>query len=135
MAIRRYGPGKYSTILDSYVHDLLMEGWGGETVGDVSEIGIAYDRFHLGDEGLKRIEELAKEQKDDPLTEEEGDLVSESFGVIVSENDQGFVYIDYYDKERDYDAAWKEVEESVEEGEEDEGEEGEEEEEEEEAEV
>lgn len=130
MAIRRYGPGKYNTILDSYVHGLSLDGWEDESAGGIDEVGIYYGRFQLGSEAAEAIEADAGRQKDE-LTDEEKDRINNSFGAIISENDQGFVYIDYYDTEKAYDKAWEEVEESVEGGEEEEGEEdGEEEEEE-----
>ncbi|MGI0150057.1 MAG: hypothetical protein ACREDF_11080 [Thermoplasmata archaeon] len=129
--IRRYGPGKFDTILDSYVFSLSLD--GADTVGDVSEIGIVYSRIELGADAVKGIEREIEREKDDPLTDEEHELVSGSFGAILTENDQGFVSVDYFETEKEYESDWKEIEEEVdsmyadtEEGEEEEEEEEEE---------
>ncbi len=126
--IRRYGPGKFDTILDSYVYRLSLD--GAESVGDVSEIGIVYSRVKLGPDAVKDIEAEIEREKDDPLTDEERELVKDSFGAILTENDQGFVSVDYFDTEKEYNSDWKEIEEEVdsmyeEEEEEEEEEEGE----------
>lgn len=128
--IRRYGPGKFDTILDSYVYGLSLDG-GAEDAGDVSEIGIVYSRIELGPDAVKDIEEKLAQDKEEPLTPEERELLEQSFGAILTENDQGFVSVDYFETKKEYDKDWKEVEAEVEEmyeGGEEEGEEVEEEE-------
>ncbi len=130
--IRGYGPGKYNTILDSYVHSMIGEGKGGESCGDVTEVGFAADQIELGDEeALKEVERLAA-ANNDTLTPEEKELVLESYGAIVVENEQGFVTVDYYDdeKEEEMDEDWEEIEDDASTEEDDESEEEEEEEEE-----
>jgi len=128
--IRRYGPGKFNTIIDSYVYDLTMEGMGEGTIGDVSEVGFAAEGIPLGPEALPEIERVAKEDGDE-LTPEECDLIKESHGAIVTENDQGFVAVDFYDDQEEYEKDLDELEAQVS-GEDEEGEEEEEDEEEEE---
>jgi hypothetical protein len=111
--IRRYGPGKYNTILDSYIHSMVLEGMGGESCGDVSEVGFAADQIELGDEeALKEVERIAAENSGDMLTQEEKDMVLDSYGAILVENEQGFVTVDYYDdeKEEELDKDWEEIE-------------------------
>lgn len=109
--IRRYGPGKYNTILDSYIHAMVLEGMGDQSCGDVSEVGFAADSIELGDEeALKEVERIAAEEND-TLTQEEKDMVLDSYGAILVENEQGFVSVDYYDdeKEEELDKDWDEV--------------------------
>lgn len=111
--IRRYGPGKYNTILDSYIHSMVLEGMGDESCGDVSEVGFAADSIELGDEeALKEVERIAAENNGDTLTQEEKDMVLDSYGAILVENEQGFVTVDYYDdeKEKELDNDWAEIE-------------------------
>lgn len=130
--IRRYGPGKYNLIVDSYVHSTILEGMGDESCGDVSEIGWAADSVLLGPDSLEEIERIASEDKSGlrgGLTDEERDLLKESYGAIVVENDQGFVSVDYYDNKKEFDKDWAEVQDDAE-GDDEEGEEEEEEEEE-----
>lgn len=127
--IRRYGPGKYNLIVDSYVHSTILEGMGDESCGDVSEVGFAADSVLLGSDSLDEIERIAAEDKSGlrgGLTDEERDLIKESYGAIVVENDQGFVTVDYYDTQKEFDKDWAEVQDDAD-GEEEEGEEEEEE--------
>lgn len=110
--IRRYGPGKYNTILDSYIHSMVLEGMGDLSCGDVTEVGFSADSIGLGDEeALKEVERLAAENND-TLTQEERDMVLDSYGAILVENEQGFVTVDYYDdeKEEELDKDWTEIE-------------------------
>jgi len=109
--IRRYGPGKYNTILDSYIHSMVLEGMGDQTCGDVSEVGFSADSIELGDEeALKEVERIAAENND-TLTQEEKDMVLDSYGAILVENEQGFVSVDYYDdeEEEELDKDWDEI--------------------------
>lgn len=135
--IRRYGPGKFNTILDSILYDMIGQGMGGDSCGDVSEVGFYAETIELGGEdAVKDVEKAAAESGDGPLTTEEKDRIRESVGAIMVENDQGFVTIDYYDDEEEMDKDWEEIEDDASgedeeaDGEEEEEEEGEEEEEE-----
>lgn len=107
--IRRYGPGKYNTILDSYVDQMAGEGMGEGGVGDVSEVGFYAEGILLGPEALSEVERIAKENKD-TLTDEERDLIKESYGAIVTENEQGFVAVDYYEEKEEYEGDLDELE-------------------------
>lgn len=132
--IRRYGPGKFDTILDSYVYALTLEGYGDDNLGDAQDFGF-FEWLGLGLPGVDRISEIA-EEKDDVLTDEEYDLVKNSAGAILSEDSQGFVHVDYFEHLDELKEAWEELEDEYDEfmegEEEDSGEEEEEEEEEEE---
>lgn len=111
--LRRARPGKFEggLFINEYVYDLSLEGWADQE-GDVSEIGVVYNRLHLGPEGLERIEEIAKENKD-TLTDEERDLISDSYGAILEEGEQGFVSVDWIDTKKEYEKKWKEIEDEV----------------------
>ena len=133
--IRRYGPGKFNTILDGIVYQMIGEGMGSESCGDVFEVGFYAETILLGPESVKEAERIAA---DDPhakgaLTDEEVDLLKDSYGAIMAENEQGFVTVDYYETEKELEKDWSEVEadaspeEEDEEGDEDEEEEEEEE--------
>ncbi len=131
--IRRYGKGKFNTILDSIIYSMIGEGMGSESCGDVSEVGFAAEMIELGDEDVvKEAERIAAESGDAPLTQEEKDRLTESVGAIMVENDQGFVTVDYYDDEDELDKDWDEVQDDASTDDE-EGDDGEEEEEEEDA--
>lgn len=93
--IRSCGPGKFDTILDSYVYELFNEGMGSEECGDVQTTGW-YGTIHLGPDALREIERVAADDGD-TLTDEERDLILDSGAAIISEDNQGFVGVDYYD--------------------------------------
>ncbi len=99
MSIRSYGPGKFNTILDSYVYDLTMDSGGG--FGDSESFGY-YDSVELGKEGLKDIAKLAKEAKD-KLTLEECRVIRNSYGAITEENSQGFVDVVFFKTKKAFD--------------------------------
>lgn len=132
--IRRYGPGKFNTKIDSYVYDLSTQGFDDWSEGDVSEDGVNCTGISLGPEALEEVEKAAAEAKD-TLTQEERDLIRDSYGAILSENEQGFVAVDYYDTEKEYEKDHEEIaddlgseeegDEEVDEEEEDDEEEGE----------
>jgi hypothetical protein len=119
--IRRYGPGKFNTILDSVIYQMIGEGMGDESCGDVSEVGFYAEKIGLGPDAVKEAERIIDENGDGPLTDEERKMIEESVGAIMAENDQGFVTVDYYDKEKEFDKDWAEVEDDAS-GEDEEGE-------------
>src|SRR4029077_13470721 len=123
--IRRYGPGKFNTILDSVIHQMTLDGTC-ESAGDVSEVGFYANKVELCPDSVKDAEEIAGKSGDGPLTVEEIDLLTESVGAIVVESEQGLVTVDYYDDEEELDKDWEEVEDdaAVEEEEDEEEEEG-----------
>jgi hypothetical protein len=109
--IRPYGPGKFNTILDSLVFVVSLDGFA-EDIGDVESTIGHHTRLDFGDDFLPY---LVKETADNsptlhPLTEEEMELVQNSAGAILYQNDQGFVDVTYYDTEEELTSAWREVE-------------------------
>ena len=102
--IRPYGPGKFNTILDAYVHSVSMDGCCAEC-GSVSETGRWYglmagpilrDRNDADQEPLLNSAERAE--------------LASCAGVILTESDQGFVDVEYYETETELHTAWDEIE-------------------------
>ena len=98
--IRPYGPGKFSTILDEYVYQVSLDGGCDEEIGSVDEGGWF---------GLMRSGRTIFRDHDpllETLNEAEREKLTSCAGVILSEDSNGFVYVDYYETEADLDAAW-----------------------------
>lgn len=98
-SIRPYGPGKFDTILDMHLWEMSLDGADEET-GD-SSMGVYYCL-------LRGPFSVTTD-----LTKDELALLSTSVGVIMSEDGQGFVSVEYFDNLKDLDAAWKECEAEV----------------------
>lgn len=98
--IRRYGPGKFNTILDSYVHQMLLDGCD-EEVGSVDETGRWY--------GLMRGPFEYSAMDLITLNKQESSFLLDSTGVIVSEDSQGFVDVDYFDPTEDIESVWDDI--------------------------
>lgn len=127
--IRRYGPGKFDTVVDSYVYGAIGDVAPDEEVGDSQDFGwYGMLRFKPG-ELLELVEEMLDGQgayerqsgrtrdkgPSDELTDEEADLLDYSVGVIMTEDSQGFVHIDYYEDETELAADWKKLQAEAEE--------------------
>lgn len=102
--IRPYGFGKFDTILDSIIYQQSLDGCEDEC-GDVSENGIWYGKLlapllDLSPDLLRDDHELSQ------LTEEEIELLTDSVGCIISEDDQGFVCVTYYTDLEDFEESW-----------------------------
>ena len=95
MGIRSYGPGKFDTILDCHIYQASLDGCDEET-GSAVDMGVWY--------GLLRGRVKVSEK----LTEEEAKLLNTSVGIILSENSDGFVTVEYYSDREELDAAWAE---------------------------
>lgn len=113
MPIRRYGPGKFDTIVDSYVYGLALEGHGSESVGDAQDFG-HYESVLLGPEGLEAIEEIIERDQSDPLNADEKSLIRSSYGAIVGEDSQGSVSVSYARTKKQLDAEWAKIEKAAE---------------------
>lgn len=107
--LRSYGPGKYDSIVDSYVHALDGEGWGSEELGDVSDFGW-YGLMGPADAGFllepDAVPRIAREEKDQ-LTLEEMKKLRSVVGVIINETDTGFVHIEYFGSEKALKKTWE----------------------------
>lgn len=100
--IRSYGPGKFDTILDSYVYDVSLEGADDEC-GESDSFGWF---------GLMRNGRTIFKDHDpflETLNEEEQETLENCAGVIVSEDSNGFVSVDYYDTDEELNKAWADI--------------------------
>jgi hypothetical protein len=107
--IRSYGPGKYSTIIDSYVHGATID-FGADHEESYPEGGGWYGFMALDRDTVERILEDAAEAKD-RLTKEEEELLDESLAVILFERSDGIVEVEWYDDLAEAEEAWAEIEE------------------------
>lgn len=100
--LRTYGPGKFNTVLDSVVYQLTSEGCDEET-GSVSVTGVWY--------GLLRgaLKESLYPGSKELNDEELAFLEAHKAGAIVSENDQGFVSVEYFKSAEEMNSAWSEI--------------------------
>lgn len=101
---RSYGPGKFDSMVDSF-----LWGEGDEEVGDVE--GPGYFILLTGD--LVTVAEAGAAEQGEELNEDERAELAESKGVIMSEDSQGFVSATYYDTAAEARKEWKGIEEEV----------------------
>lgn len=105
MTIRPYGPGKFNTILDAYVYNVSLDGGCDSEAGDVSEYGEWYGLIRHG-QTIFRDHDPSLE----PLNDEEREELTSCAGVIIREDSNGFVHVDYFDTTEALDAAWAKIE-------------------------
>lgn len=113
--VRRYPYlGKYEggLIFDPFVRDLDLEGFGDAEAGDVQAHGFAYSKMNLRG-NLKHVYALAS-AGETTLNEKEKRFLFEHPYVIITEDQYGFVDIDYYPSKSKWEQAWTQIEESVE---------------------
>lgn len=113
--IRPYGPGKFNSIIDSYVYELFNEGWGDEELGDAQDFGwyakaTGENGFLLDHDAIPRI---AREHKD-KLTDEERRKLDDTDGVIISEDSNGFVTVEYFQLKSHVWRVWKQIQKDAE---------------------
>lgn len=106
---RSYGPGKFDSMVDSFLYSATLEGWGDEETGDVEGPG-AYTLI-VG--SILEAAEAGAKNENETLTEAERDELKDDRAVILREDSQGFVSVDYYESEADARHDWKEIEEDV----------------------
>lgn len=100
-SIRPYGPGKFSTILDSYVYGVTLNGGCDDELGDVGGFGWF---------GLMRNGRTIFQDHDpslETLNSAEQDQLTSCAGVIVSEDSQGFVHVEYFDTDEHLTKRWE----------------------------
>jgi hypothetical protein len=106
---RSYGPGKFDSMVDSFLWSAALDGsWEDEQVGE-SE-GFGYYSLVVGD--IAAMAEHGAEETGDDITPDERDELKGTAAVIMSENSQGFVGVDYFDTEKDARKAWADIEEA-----------------------
>jgi len=99
--IRPYGPGKFNTILDSYVYSVSLDGGCDEETGD-SSYGNWYGLMRNGRTIFRDHDPMLESLNDD-----EREKLTSSAGVILSEDSNGFVYVEYYDSAESLNSAWQ----------------------------
>ena len=102
--IRDYGPGKFDTILDSYVYDVSLDGGCDDECGSVGESGRWYGLMRDGSTVFRDHDPFCES-----LNDEERDLLSSSAGVILTEDSYGFVWVYYIDNAKDLESDWQEI--------------------------
>jgi hypothetical protein len=102
--IRPYGPGKFSTVLDSYVYSVSLDGGCDEEEGSVSECGEWYGVMRNGRTILRDHDPLLE-----TLNTAEQEKLTSSAGVILREDSNGFVYVTYYDTADSLELAWSQI--------------------------
>jgi len=102
--IRPYGPGKFNTVLDSYVYSVSLDGGCDEEEGSVSECGEWYGVMRNGRTIFRDHDPLLE-----PLNSAEQQQLTSSAGVILREDSQGFVSVTYYDADEALELAWSQI--------------------------
>jgi len=100
---REYGPGKFLTVVDSYIYNA---GVPDRETGSVDEHGW----YGYYDGGLLELSREQAEQDGTPLTDEEVSDLTLLCGAIVYEDFYGFVDVNYFESKDKLEAAWKEIE-------------------------
>lgn len=93
--IRRYGPGKFDTVIDAYAYGLTMDGVD-EEVG-TTETGGWYGLIWLDEVDRKAITKLAADDEK-PLTSEEAKLLQNAEAIIFYERTDGIVETEWYER-------------------------------------
>ena len=101
--IRSYGPGKFSTILDSYVYQVSLEGGCDDEIAD-ADASAWFGMMRNGHTIFRDHHPLLE-----TLNEAEREKLTSCAGVILSEDGDGFVAVSYYDTEDELNAAWERI--------------------------
>lgn len=114
--IRPYGAGKYDTILDSLIDQHEM---GTEDIGSVDELGyFALLGFPETDirSFIDELNAASVRGFGEPLTEAEKEEIENAIGVIMDENDQGFVHMQWFyeGEEAEMESKWDEIQDEYE---------------------
>jgi hypothetical protein len=102
--IRPYGPGKFDTVLDSYVYSVSLDGGCDEEEGSVSECGEWYGIMRNGRTIFRDHDPMLE-----TLNTAEQEQLTSSAGVILREDLQGFVSVTYYDTDEALELAWSQI--------------------------
>ena len=105
--IRDYGPGKFFTILDSYIWQASLDGILDDEIGESETSG--WFGFMKNDADTQR--EIIEAAKDggEPLTQAELARLRRSAAFIMNENSQGFVFIQEYRTLADAERNWERI--------------------------
>lgn len=109
MSLTKYGPGKYDLNIDAFTHAITLDGCCEET-GDVSENGVWYAKV----EGpLTEGRDVNTTRGEYSLSVEDWNHLVSQAGAIVSENDQGFVTVEYFESADELAEKWDSIEASM----------------------
>ena len=108
MPIRRYGPGKFSTLLDSFLYDIVLNG-GEDASASYPDGGGSYALILGGPDLLPAVSDYAHERSD-KLTSQEANALRDTAGIILYERSDGIVQSEWYDSKSDLEISWNEIE-------------------------
>lgn len=112
-AVRPYGPGKFSRVIDSLIYSL---GWYDDEAGSVDEVG--WFGLIKNDEPNSFIMSIANQDNvlgsdRDPLTYDEVLKILRARVIIVSEDSNGFVNVEYFNSSQAGENAWRQILEEI----------------------
>jgi len=117
--IRSYGPGKFSTILDSHAYSVTLDG-GVDDEESYEEGGGWYGLLWL-DDTVRDTVCTDADNAGEALTQEEEDLLDESVAVIFFERSDGIVEVEWFSDKPEAEAAWEDIQAEFDDEEEEEG--------------
>ena len=103
-------PGKFEGELriSEFVWDLSMQGYESAALGDVQDFGY-YSLIPLGPEAVDDVAKQAREANVE-LTPAERQFIHENAGAIAREDNNGFVYVQYFDSKKTLNRSWSKLE-------------------------
>ena len=116
--IRSYGPGKFSTIIDSYAFEAGTNGIDEEE--SYPNGGGWYGLLWLDDSARDAVIDIAIDQNRDKLTNEEMKLLKSAKAIIFFERSDGIVEAEWFYNKKEAQEDWADIQKEFEEEEEDE---------------
>jgi len=110
MTLRKADVGKFEggLYIDQYVYEASLDGCDDE-IGDVSEQGIWYGKIYRGTTTIYSMVQEQMKDDDEKLTSEEQEFLADVIGIIISEDDQGFISVDYYESDKKLKTDWDKI--------------------------
>lgn len=106
--IRPYGPGKFSTIVDSHASAATLDGGADE---EIHTDGDGYYGLVRIDKGfIEAVQKVAAEEREE-LTDEEVELLEKNKAVIFFERTDGIVETEWFTHLDEAEDRWAEIEE------------------------
>jgi hypothetical protein len=105
--IRRYGPGKFDTLLDSYLWDATLDSGADEETG-YPDGGGWFGKLRF-DAGMLASVQNAAADNNDKLTDNEAHEIKKNYGVILFERSDGIVEVAWYAKQAKLEADWNKI--------------------------
>jgi len=101
MSLTPYGPGKFNLLVDTIPHAYTMEGAHDDETGDCETTGwFGLVKGKLDPTGIDGSDKLSADDRA---------FLARMIGAIVCEDSQGFVSVDYYDREEDMREEWERI--------------------------